>query len=183
MGSVLKGMMRIMIHPKVPATLPAMVLTLTSLVMAADSDINILKNSGSLDRLFKKTGVYNAASTGKTPSFVVDPCRAPPMRRVSRSMGSAKYARMAPSQIAAKPLLQFWSLIPTASCCAPGAVRPIPLSLAVNVRRRQAASGQLLSTVFTSTRTTTSGSREIPRRQGEEGRLGRRTRKAATALY
>ena len=41
--------------------------------MAADSDINILRNSGSLGRLFKKSGVYNASSTGKTPSFVIDP--------------------------------------------------------------------------------------------------------------
>ena len=56
--------------------LPAMVLTLTSLVMAADPDINILKNSGSLDRLFKKSGVYNASTTGKTPGFVVDPVMA-----------------------------------------------------------------------------------------------------------
>ena len=62
-----------MIHRKVAAILPAMALTLTSLVMAADADINILKNNGSLDRLFKKTGVYNASSTGKTPGFVVDP--------------------------------------------------------------------------------------------------------------
>ena len=62
-----------MITRKVTASLPAMVLTLTSLVMAADPDINILKNSGSLDRLFKQTGVYNASSTGKTPGFVVDP--------------------------------------------------------------------------------------------------------------
>ena len=58
---------------KVPATLPAMVLTLTSVVIAADSDIDLLKNSGSLDQLFKKTGVYNASKTGKTPGFVVDP--------------------------------------------------------------------------------------------------------------
>ena len=46
--------------------LSAVILTLTSLAVAAD-DINILKNAGSLDRLFKKTGVYNASSTGKTP--------------------------------------------------------------------------------------------------------------------
>src|SRR5260370_27126411 len=72
-SSVLKGQMRIMIHRKVSATLPAMVLTLTGLVIAADPDISILKNNGSLDRLFKKTGVYNASSTGKTPGFVVDP--------------------------------------------------------------------------------------------------------------
>jgi len=54
-------------------TLPALVLTLTTTLIAVDSDINILKNSGSLDRLAKKTGVYNASSTGKTPGFVVDP--------------------------------------------------------------------------------------------------------------
>lgn len=60
-----------MIH-KVSFLFPAM-LTLTSLVIAADVDINTLKNSGSLDRLFKKTGVYNASRTGKTPGFVVDP--------------------------------------------------------------------------------------------------------------
>src|SRR5580700_4297775 len=57
----------------VTASLPAMVLTVTSLVMAADPDITLLKNSGALDRLFKQTGVYNTSSTGKTPGFVVDP--------------------------------------------------------------------------------------------------------------
>ena len=62
-----------MMHRKVSVILPAMALILTNLVIAADSDINILKKSGSLDRLFKKTGVYNASTTGKTPSFVVDP--------------------------------------------------------------------------------------------------------------
>src|ERR1700682_4047394 len=71
--SLLKGKSRIMILCKVTATLPAMVLTLTSLVSAADPDISILKKSGSLGRLFKKTGVYNASRTGKTPGFVVDP--------------------------------------------------------------------------------------------------------------
>src|ERR1700683_252930 len=58
---------------------PAMVLTLTCLAVAADSDSNVLKNSGSLDRLIKKTGVYNASSTGKTPGFVVDPSWPPPL--------------------------------------------------------------------------------------------------------
>ena len=58
---------------KVWATLLAMVLTLTSLVIAAGPDMSALGNNGSLDRLFKKTGVYNASSTGKTPGFVVDP--------------------------------------------------------------------------------------------------------------
>jgi hypothetical protein len=62
-----------MTHPKILATLPAMILTITALLSAADPDINVLKNSGSLDRLFKKTGVYNASPTGKTPSFVADP--------------------------------------------------------------------------------------------------------------
>src|SRR5438552_12201146 len=61
-----------MIHRKL-AMLPAMALTLSCLVIAADPDVNILKNNGSLERLFKKTGVYNASSTGKTPGFVVDP--------------------------------------------------------------------------------------------------------------
>ena len=62
-----------MISRKVPALLPAMLLAMTSLAIAADPDINVLKNNGSLDRLFKKSGVYNASSTGKTPGFVVDP--------------------------------------------------------------------------------------------------------------
>jgi hypothetical protein len=72
-GSVLKGKTRTMIHRKVSATLPAMVLILTSLVIAAEPDGNPLKNSGSFDRLSKKTGVYNVSNTGKTPGFVVDP--------------------------------------------------------------------------------------------------------------
>ncbi len=62
-----------MIHRKVIATLPAIVWTLTGLVMAADPDTNILKNSGALERLLKKSGVYNASGTGKTPNFVIDP--------------------------------------------------------------------------------------------------------------
>ena len=61
------------IHRKVTTALPAMVLALSGLGMAADSDANILRNSGSLEKLLKKTGVYNASSTGKTPGFVVDP--------------------------------------------------------------------------------------------------------------
>jgi len=61
-----------MIQRKMMVTLPAMLLTLTSL-MAVDTDSNILKDSRSLERLFKQTGVYNASSTGKTPSFVIDP--------------------------------------------------------------------------------------------------------------
>jgi hypothetical protein len=58
---------------KETAALPIMILAMTSLVMAADPDNNILKSSGALDRLLRQTGVYNASSTGKTPSFVVDP--------------------------------------------------------------------------------------------------------------
>jgi DNA-binding beta-propeller fold protein YncE len=60
--------MRIMIQRRVSAALPAMVLILsglTSFGVAADPDTN-----GSLA---KKTGVYHASSTGKTPGFVVDP--------------------------------------------------------------------------------------------------------------
>jgi len=62
-----------MIHRKTTATLPVMVLSLAGLALAADSETDLLKKSGSLDRLFKKTGVYHTSSTGKTPSFVVDP--------------------------------------------------------------------------------------------------------------
>jgi DNA-binding beta-propeller fold protein YncE len=62
-----------MIQLKMMAILPATVLTLTSLVMAADPGDNILKTSGSLERLFKQSGVYHVSSTGKTPSFVIDP--------------------------------------------------------------------------------------------------------------
>jgi DNA-binding beta-propeller fold protein YncE len=40
-------------------------------VMAAD--IDVLKNTGALDRLFTQTGVYNASKTGKIPDFVCDP--------------------------------------------------------------------------------------------------------------
>ena len=54
------------------------ILILAGLVGAADPD-HVLKSSGSLDRLFKKTGVYNASSTGKTPSFVVDPAWPQPL--------------------------------------------------------------------------------------------------------
>jgi DNA-binding beta-propeller fold protein YncE len=60
-------------HLKLMAAIPAMTLAMTTLVLAADPNVNILKNSGSLDRLFKESGVYNASPTGKTPSFVVDP--------------------------------------------------------------------------------------------------------------
>jgi DNA-binding beta-propeller fold protein YncE len=64
---------------EVMAALPAMALALTGFAVAADSDTNILKNSGSLDRLFKQSGVYNASSTGKTPSFVADPAWPQPL--------------------------------------------------------------------------------------------------------
>ncbi len=63
----------------VTTTLPALLLTLTGLSMAADQDINTLKNSGSLDRLFSQSGVYNASRTGKTPGFVVDPAWPQPL--------------------------------------------------------------------------------------------------------
>ena len=55
------------------------ILTVAGLLSAADPASSVLKNSGSLDRLFKKTGVYNASSTGKTPSFVVDPAWPQPL--------------------------------------------------------------------------------------------------------
>src|ERR1700733_2232294 len=60
--------MRTMIQRKVSAILPAIVLVLSGLAclaIAADPDTN--------GTLAKKTGVYHASSTGKTPGFVVDP--------------------------------------------------------------------------------------------------------------
>jgi hypothetical protein len=67
------------INGKVTATLSMMVLTLTGLAIAADTDNNLLKNNGSLTRLFKQAGVYNTSSTGKTPGFVVDPAWPQPL--------------------------------------------------------------------------------------------------------
>ena len=66
-----------MIHGKATAVL--LLIAMTGLVMAADTDNNLLKNDGSLDRLFKQAGVYNTSSTGKTPGFVVDPAWPQPL--------------------------------------------------------------------------------------------------------
>jgi hypothetical protein len=68
-----------MIHGRFTATLSAMILTLTGLLVAADTDTAVLKNSGSLERLIKKSGVYNASRTGKTPGFVIDPAWPQPL--------------------------------------------------------------------------------------------------------
>ena len=72
-----------MIRGELTSALPIGLLTLASLtaslVMAADTDNNLLKNDGSLDRLFRQAGVYNASSTGKTPGFVVDPAWPQPL--------------------------------------------------------------------------------------------------------
>ena len=68
-----------MIDRKFTATLPAMILTLTSLLVAADTDTGVLNKSGSLERLIKKSGVYNASRTGRTPGFVIDPAWPQPL--------------------------------------------------------------------------------------------------------
>jgi DNA-binding beta-propeller fold protein YncE len=60
-------------HRNVIAILPLLICTLAAPARASDPDINILMNSGSLERLFKNSGVYHASATGKTPGFVVDP--------------------------------------------------------------------------------------------------------------
>jgi DNA-binding beta-propeller fold protein YncE len=62
-----------MMHSKMPATLFAMALTIAGLLSGADPANEALKNSGALDRLVKKSGVYNASPGGRTPGFVVDP--------------------------------------------------------------------------------------------------------------
>jgi len=54
-------------------------LTLASLLVAADTDTDVLKKSGSLERLIKKSGVYNASRTGRTPGFVIDPAWPQPL--------------------------------------------------------------------------------------------------------
>ena len=59
------------IRRKLIAALPGILLIGTG--WSADTNSDILKNNGSLERLFKQTGVYNASATGRTPSFVVDP--------------------------------------------------------------------------------------------------------------
>src|ERR1041385_7347138 len=73
MSYTLSRKARTMIHLRLTTTLAAAGLTLTGLLAAADPDISILRNNGSLERLLKKSGVYNASRTGKTPGFVVDP--------------------------------------------------------------------------------------------------------------
>src|SRR6202451_3297422 len=76
-GSEWKERTSMTIRGKVTAAL--LLVLVTSTFMAADSDNNLLKNDGSLDRLFKQAGVYNASSTGKTPGFVVDPAWPQPL--------------------------------------------------------------------------------------------------------
>lgn len=62
-----------MLHRRVFAAVPAIIFTFIGLLSAADSDVDVLKTSGSIDRLLKKTGVYNESGSGNTPDFVVDP--------------------------------------------------------------------------------------------------------------
>ncbi|MSV34916.1 MAG: hypothetical protein EXQ47_04875 [Bryobacterales bacterium] len=62
-----------MIHRKLAALLPAMLVCSAGLALAAEPDANALKNSGALERLSKKAGVYNVSPTGKAPGFVPDP--------------------------------------------------------------------------------------------------------------
>ena len=59
-----------MIYRKFFTILPAMILTLTSLLMAADTDTSVLNKSGSLERLIKKSGVYNAANERAVALFL-----------------------------------------------------------------------------------------------------------------
>jgi hypothetical protein len=67
------------------ATLPIMLLalvsltSLASLVGAADTDSNLLQNTGALDRLSRQAGVYHASSTGQMPGFVADPAWPQPL--------------------------------------------------------------------------------------------------------
>ena len=109
--------------------------------------------------------VYNRPRTLTNDEAGLEkPCRARPTPRASRSTGWALRAPMAPAPIAATPRLRCWNSTPTASCCAPGAARPIPASSAANARRTTAASGPTASTASMSTRRTMSGSPAMPPR-------------------
>jgi hypothetical protein len=79
--SVLKGkVMQRKISAILFSIMPAaMILSIGTLLIAADSGSNVLKSSDSVDRLVNKTGVYNASSSGKTPGFVVDPAWPQPL--------------------------------------------------------------------------------------------------------
>ena len=55
--------LRRMTQAKLTAIL--LLIAMTSLVMAADTDNNLLKNDGSLDRLFKQAGVYNTSAPAR----------------------------------------------------------------------------------------------------------------------
>ena len=52
---------------------PLLAITLVAIAAGAEPDANILKASGTAERLAKRAGVYNASSSGKTPGFVPDP--------------------------------------------------------------------------------------------------------------
>ena len=58
-----------MIQRRMTVAVPSMVLAITGFVMAAESDSNVLKNTGALARLVRQSGVYNTSPTGKTPNF------------------------------------------------------------------------------------------------------------------
>lgn len=62
-----------MIHRKLAALLPAMLVCPATLLLAAEPGADALKNSGAIERLGKKAGVYNVSPTGKAPGFVPDP--------------------------------------------------------------------------------------------------------------
>ncbi|HEV2276486.1 MAG TPA: hypothetical protein VGR96_20095, partial [Acidobacteriaceae bacterium] len=68
-----------MIHSRAKAVLAGMLWMLTSLAMAGDTSSKIFQDNGSLDRLLRQTGIYNASAGGRTPGFVVDPAWPQPL--------------------------------------------------------------------------------------------------------
>jgi DNA-binding beta-propeller fold protein YncE len=68
-----------MIHRKRVAVLLAMAWSMAGVTMAADPDTSVLTKNGSLQRLFKRSGVHHKSSTGKTPEFVADPAWPQPL--------------------------------------------------------------------------------------------------------
>ena len=88
-----------MVRHKFAPALFTMVLVLAGVAIAGQTDSNTLKSRGSLMRLEKKSGVYNASSTGKTPGFVVDPSWPHPAVAARLAARSGRRALRGPSMI------------------------------------------------------------------------------------
>src|SRR4051794_11291755 len=78
--------------------LPTIALTLAGLLVAADADTNVIKSSGALERLLKKTGVYNRSSAAMPNRPRLRPVRHGPLRRAPPSASAKPYPDWLPYQ-------------------------------------------------------------------------------------